>query len=156
MPAELGPARAAGKGTGLIQVTARHCTNGRTRFAAALLSGTILAGIAAPASAQSETAQPAATAPATQQAVQTDATRPGQDVIRTISVAGTQRLEPNTVLTYIKLRPGQVYTPEAADQALRDLAETELFADYSIRNDNGNVLIFVANIEGHFCMPNEF
>ncbi|WP_187336854.1 outer membrane protein assembly factor BamA [Novosphingopyxis iocasae] len=143
MPAELGPARAAGKGTGLIQVTARHCTNGRTRFAAALLSGTILAGIAAPASAQSETAQPAATAPATQQAVQTDATRPGQDVIRTISVAGTQRLEPNTVLTYIKLRPGQVYTPEAADQALRDLAETELFADYSIRNDNGNVLITV-------------
>ena len=64
MPAELGPALAAGKGTGLIQVTARHGTNGRTRFAAALLSGTILAGIAAPAAAQSEAAQPAATAPA--------------------------------------------------------------------------------------------
>lgn len=155
MPAAKGPAQ-TGKGTGLTHVKARLRNDCRTRFAAALLSGTILSGIAMPLSAQ-EQEPPPATTPTGQDApvpnvqapnvqtpnAQTDATRPGQDVIRTISVAGTQRLEPQTVLTYIELRPGQVYTPEAADQALRDLAETELFADYSIRNENGAVLIQV-------------
>ncbi len=135
----------------MTQVTARLRTNCRTRFAAALLGGTILSGMAMPALAQDQAGQPPADQPPAQQpaggavtqSLQTDATRPGQDIIRTIAVAGTQRLEPQTVLTYIKLRPGQLYTPEAADQALRDLAETELFADYSIRNDNGAVLITV-------------
>lgn len=62
-------------------------------------------------------------------------------MIRTIAVAGAQRLEPETIVSYIQLRPGQTYTAAAADQALKDLAATELFSDYRIRNDGGNVVI---------------
>jgi outer membrane protein insertion porin family len=65
------------------------------------------------------------------------------DIIRTIAVAGAQRLEPETILSYIQLRPGQVYTAARADQALVDLAATELFADFEIVNNSGNVVITV-------------
>ncbi len=106
-----------------------------------LLGGTILSGIAMPAIAQNQAPPPPAAAP--EAAAPTLAAPPQGDVIRTISVAGTQRLEPTTVLTYVKLRPGQVYTQEAADEALRDLYQTELFGDASIRNENGAVLIQV-------------
>lgn len=96
-------------------------------LAAALLCGTFLAGLPAAAAAQDAPAQAA----------------PQGEVIRTIAVAGAQRLEPNTILSYIQMRPGEAYTPAAADQVLKDLAATELFADFSISNDNGNVLITV-------------
>jgi outer membrane protein insertion porin family len=97
-------------------------------LAVALLCGTMLAGLPAAASAQqSETA---------------GAQEQGE-VVRTIAVAGAERLEPSTILSYIQMRPGQVYTPAAADQVLRDLAATELFADFSISNDRGNVVITV-------------
>ncbi len=65
------------------------------------------------------------------------------DIIRSIGVSGAQRLEPETIVSYIQLRPGMAYTAAAADQALIDLANTELFADFSIANNNGNVIITV-------------
>ncbi len=65
------------------------------------------------------------------------------EVIRTIAVSGAQRLEPQTIVSYIQLRTGDRYTAAAADQALKDLAATELFADFSIRNEAGNVVITV-------------
>jgi outer membrane protein insertion porin family len=54
-------------------------------------------------------------------------------------VEGSQRLEPETILSYTKLRVGGSYTRETLDAALRDLYETELFADVQIR-DNAGVL----------------
>ena len=54
---------------------------------------------------------------------------PAGDVIRTVTVQGSQRLEPDTILSYIRLRPGQTYTQALGDQALKDLYATELFAD---------------------------
>ncbi|WP_439648392.1 outer membrane protein assembly factor BamA [Croceibacterium aestuarii] len=105
-----------------------------TPFAIALLGGTILAGVPVAASAQDAPSAPdAAPAPADQQS----------DVIKTISVAGAQRLEPQTILSYIQMRPGQRYTAAAADQVLKDLAATELFADFSVTNNDGNVVINV-------------
>lgn len=65
------------------------------------------------------------------------------DTIQSISVVGTQRLEADTVRSYIRLRAGQAWTQAGADQALKDLFATELFADVSIRNDSGNVTITV-------------
>ncbi|HEY9090279.1 outer membrane protein assembly factor BamA [Parasphingorhabdus sp.] len=65
------------------------------------------------------------------------------DIIRSIVVNGSQRLEAGTVLSYMKLRVGQTYTQEAADQALKDLFGTELFKDVSIRNNEGAVVIEV-------------
>ncbi|WP_271077567.1 outer membrane protein assembly factor BamA [Aurantiacibacter sp. MUD61] len=109
-------------------ITASH-------YATALLGCTMLAGLptavaaqdAAPAQQQEaqpqETGAPPASAPAPQAQAQ---------VIRQISVSGAQRLEPETIVSYIQLRPGSEYSAAAADQALIALAETELFADFSI------------------------
>jgi outer membrane protein insertion porin family len=63
--------------------------------------------------------------------------------IQSITVVGTQRLEGDTVRSYMRLRPGQPWTQAAADQALKDLYATELFADATIRNDNGAVTVQV-------------
>jgi outer membrane protein insertion porin family len=75
------------------------------------------------------TLQPAAVAPA--------------DTIQSITIVGTQRLEGDTVRSYIKLRIGQPWTQASADQALKDLYATELFADVAVRNNNGAVVIEV-------------
>lgn len=109
-----------------------------SRLAVALLGCTALSGMPAAALAQDAQA-PASPAPAP--AVSAPAEQ--GDVIRSIAVAGAQRLEPETILSYIQLRVGQVYTPARADQALIDLAATELFADFSITNNAGNVVITV-------------
>lgn len=118
-------------------------TKTTSQFAAALLGCTILAGLPAAALAQDAPA-PAAT-PAEAPAAPAPAVTSGEqgDVIRSIAVAGAQRLEPETILSYIQLRVGQTYTAARADQALVDLAATELFADYSIANSGGNVVITV-------------
>ena len=112
---------------------------GRGRMAVLLCCGSMLAGVPGAAFAQQQAgaAQPAAQpAPAPAQA-------PRANTIRTITVTGAERLEPTTILSYIRLRVGQEYTSTAADEALKDLGATELFANFSIRNDNGNVVITV-------------
>ncbi|MBV7267511.1 outer membrane protein assembly factor BamA [Erythrobacter ani] len=136
--------------TGSVTVTPKVIS--RTgRLAIALSGATMLAGVPFAASAQDaepETdpavdAQPVTeTQPATEPAA---APAPAQsaDVIRTISVSGSERLEPTTILSYIRLRVGDEYTSAAADEALKDLGATELFSSFSIRNDDGNVVISV-------------
>lgn len=106
----------------------------KKRLLPILMSGTILAGIAVPVYAQDA---PVAQAPAAQP------NTTANDTIRSIVVNGSQRLESDTVLSYMKLRVGQTYTQESADQALKDLFETELFKDVSIRNNAGAVVIDV-------------
>ena len=53
-------------------------------------------------------------------------------VIRSITVVGNQRLEADTVRSYVRLRPGDTYTSADLDQALKDLYASELFADVQI------------------------
>ena len=76
---------------------------------------------------------------------QTTATPPpaGSNVIKSINVTGAQRIEPDTVRSYIQLRAGGVYTNEAQDQAIRALYDTDLFADVQIRDNAGNLTIEV-------------
>lgn len=113
--------------------------NAARRLATALTGATMLAGVPYTALAQDEgTASTGASQPAPNPAQPAST-----NVIRTISVAGAERLEPTTILSYIRLRVGQEYTSAAADEALKDLGATELFANFSIRNDNGNVVITV-------------
>jgi outer membrane protein insertion porin family len=117
--------------------------SGKRRLCAALLVGTMLGGGAVPVLAQTGTAQPqaAAVAPAAQAAPA--APLPGSGTIRQIVVTGNQRLEPETVISYMKLRPGELYTPERGDEALKDLFATELFADVGVRFTNGIVSVEV-------------
>lgn len=53
-------------------------------------------------------------------------------VIKTLRVEGSQRIEPDTVLSYTKLRAGLGYNNETLDQAIKDLLASELFADVTI------------------------
>lgn len=129
-----------------MRVTAMKSSLRQRPVVAVLLATTMIAGVPAlPAMAQQaggqQTPAPAGTlaAPASAPA----AAAPTQGTIRAISVVGTQRLEPDTVLSYTKLRIGQPYTQESLDQGLRDLYETELFADVQIRNDNGSLTVEV-------------
>jgi outer membrane protein insertion porin family len=68
---------------------------------------------------------------------------PGRGPIRSIVVTGNQRLEADTVVSYMKLRAGETYTPERGDEALKDLFATELFADVAIRYNDGVVAVEV-------------
>lgn len=108
------------------------------QLAAMLLGTTILAGVPAVAFAQDPAGASAANAAATAPV----AAEPAETIL-TIQVVGAERLEPQTVLSYIKLRIGQPYTKAAADAALKDLYGTELFADAQIANDHGAVTITV-------------
>ncbi|WP_156457570.1 outer membrane protein assembly factor BamA [Altererythrobacter sp. Root672] len=120
---------------------------GASHFVVALLGCTVLAGV--PVAALAQQAQPpAAPAPLDAAAAQAPAQTPAQPeggVIRSIAVAGAQRLEPATIVSYIQMRVGQNYTAALADQALKDLAATELFSDFNIDFDanTGNVVITV-------------
>ncbi len=107
------------------------------RMAALLMAGSMLAGSGA---AFAQDATPVQVAPATAP-VAAD-TAPG-GVIRSIAVVGNQRLEAQTVLSYIALRVGERYDRAALDQALKELAATELFTDFQIRDDQGNLTIQV-------------
>ncbi len=112
---------------------------GRTQRSALLMAGTMLAWPVA--SVQAQTAQPPATAP-TVPAPATEAA-PTASTIRSITVVGNQRLEAQTILSYLRLRIGQSYNRAVLDQALKDLAATELFKDYQINDDNGALTIQV-------------
>ncbi|PLK23944.1 outer membrane protein assembly factor BamA [Porphyrobacter sp. TH134] len=114
------------------------------RLASLLCCGSILAGVPALASAQSQSGQSQTETAATAQPAAPAPVLPARaNAISTITVVGAERLEPTTILSYIRLRVGQEYTSAAADEALKDLGATELFANFSIRNDNGNVVINV-------------
>ncbi|UVO53281.1 outer membrane protein assembly factor BamA [Sphingomonas sp. SUN039] len=107
-----------------------------------LMVGTMLAGVPVIASAQQRPARPApvdlTTVPTPPRAAPTTGS-----TITSITVIGSQRIEPETVRSYLKLRPGGPYTQELGDEAIRDLFDTELFADAQIRDDNGALTILV-------------
>jgi len=101
---------------------------------AAMLAGTMLAGVVSPVMAQTP-AKPAPAPAAPPAAVPSS-------IVKSISVKGNQRLEPDTVMSYTRLRVGSPYTRESLDAALKDLYEKELFADVQIRDDGaGNLTI---------------
>ena len=65
-------------------------------------------------------------------------------LIRTIQVQGNQRVEANTVASYLLFAPGDPYTDERVDLSLKTLYATGLFADVQIEpREGGNVLITV-------------
>lgn len=118
----------------------------RNRCIAALLLGTALPALIAPAQAQQRVRRPLpaavnASTPAPVSAPSVEALV--QKSVKSINVSGSQRIEPDTVRSYIKLRPGQTYTVETLDDTLRELLDTELFADVQIRDNDGDLIIEV-------------
>ncbi len=134
-----------------IRGTTKSASRLMPRLMAGLLCGSALAGIPAVAYAQDGNADPA---PVDETLAQPAGEQPSAspptsvptlqgETIRSIQIVGAQRLEAQTILSYIRLRVGEEYSAVAADQALKDLSATELFSSFSIRNDNGNVVVEV-------------
>src|SRR4051812_48970266 len=68
---------------------------------------------------------------------------PGQGPIQRIVVQGTQRIEPDSVLSYMLLREGQAYDPAVADRSLKALFDTGLFADVRMSWDGATLTVNV-------------
>lgn len=115
-----------------------------TPILALILAGTVLGGLPGTALAQSA-AKAVAKAPRVVPTapVPAPAAVAPASIIQSIEVTGQQRLERDTVLSYTKLRIGNAYSRETLDSALRDLFDTELFADVQIRDDAGKLTIVV-------------
>ena len=109
--------------------------------ATVLMAGTMLSGVAM--------AQTTPTAPAAQAQQAPETTTPvvvqaPVGTIRTLTVRGSQRIEPDTVLSYTKLRVGQPYTTESLDQAIVDLLASDLLADAQIEGvETGDIVVVV-------------
>lgn len=63
--------------------------------------------------------------------------------VRAINVTGNERLEAETVRTYVQLLPGDRYDAQTVDEAIKRLYATELFADVVIRVDNDTLTVQV-------------
>nr|WP_200887484.1 outer membrane protein assembly factor BamA [Sphingomonas sp. ERG5] len=106
----------------------------------------MLSGIAsaqtAPPAAKPQAAPQGAAAQAGAPQAPAPVVAPVTRTIKSLRVEGSQRIEPDTVLSYTKLRIGQAYTNETLDQGLRDLLASDFFADVSIAGvETGDIVI---------------
>ena len=122
----------------------RTTTTFSRRAGGLILVGTVLGGSTAPLlAAQATPAQQPPAAPQAQ-AQPAPAPAPVERTIRSVTVRGNQRLEPETIRAYANLTPGQTYTRGTLDQALKDLYATDLFADANITGtETGDLVINV-------------
>ena len=64
-------------------------------------------------------------------------------IIKSIQVQGNQRVESNTVASYLLIAPGDPYSETRIDTSIKTLYATGLFADVAIDPRDGNILIQV-------------
>lgn len=63
--------------------------------------------------------------------------------IKSIQVIGNQRIEANTVASYLLIQPGDQYSEDRIDLSIKTLFATGLFADVLIEPNGGDILIRV-------------
>lgn len=63
--------------------------------------------------------------------------------IQDIRVEGAQRLEPDTVISYLAMAKGDVITPDKIDASLKSLYATGLFADVALHMDGSTLVVVV-------------
>ncbi len=84
-------------------------------------------------------------------------------MIKSIRVIGNQRVEANTVASYLLIAPGDPYSEQRIDLSIKTLFSTGLFADVLIEPNDGNILIRVVEnpilnrviIEGNKALKTE-
>ena len=65
------------------------------------------------------------------------------DIIQRIAVEGTNRIDPETVGSYLLVKVGEPYDAAKVDQSLKALFATGLFADVTIRRDAATLVVRV-------------
>ena len=69
--------------------------------------------------------------------------RPGTPTVNEIQVEGTQRIEPDTVRSYMALKPGDAFDTGKVNESLKALFATGLFADVTIRRQGQALVVQV-------------
>lgn len=65
------------------------------------------------------------------------------DVVTSVVVRGNQRIEADTIRSYMLVQPGDVYEADRADRSLRALFATGLFRDVRIGRDGATLVVEV-------------
>ncbi len=110
-----------------------------------LVLGIALLSIAGMAQAQTVPRPPAVQAPvaaATPQAVPAAPDMAGGK-IEEIRIEGTQRVDPDTVKSYLQIQPGDVYDTQKADASLKALYATGLFSNVELKRDGSALIVSV-------------
>ncbi|HVA35455.1 MAG TPA: POTRA domain-containing protein, partial [Stellaceae bacterium] len=63
--------------------------------------------------------------------------------IQEIRIEGTQRVEPETVRSYMQIGPGDKFDPQRLDQSLKSLFATGLFSDVTLRREGDTLIVHV-------------
>ncbi len=80
---------------------------------------------------------------ATVVALPVHAQAPRAGSVREVDVEGTQRIDPETVRSYVLLKPGEAATAEELDRSLKALFATGLFADVTLRMEGERLVVRV-------------
>jgi len=115
------------------QNTIRACSLGL------LASLTLLLGLSSPAAAQdpAPAAEPVATAPA-------PAPAPDVGLVQRIVVQGNERIDQQTILSYLPIQVGDAVDDARIDLALKTLYRTDLFADITIQLQGTDLIVQVS------------
>ena len=66
-----------------------------------------------------------------------------EQAIESVLVEGNERIEADTVRTYLLIGPGDEFDPETINDSLKALFATGLFADVTIRREGSNLVVSV-------------
>jgi outer membrane protein insertion porin family len=68
---------------------------------------------------------------------------PSGGTIQEIRIEGTERVEPETVRSYLLVQPGDAFDSDKLDQSLKALFATGLFTDVTLRREGGTLIVHV-------------
>lgn len=64
-------------------------------------------------------------------------------IIKEIRIEGTQRIEPETVRSYMRINPGDPFDAVRLDKSLKNIFSTGLFADVTLRREGDALIVSV-------------
>jgi outer membrane protein insertion porin family len=90
-------------------------------------------------------------------------TGPITGTVDQIRIEGTQRVEPETVRSYLAIKPGDSFNADQVDRSLKNLYATGLFSDVSMRREGSTLVVVVTEnpiinrlaFEGNSKLSNE-
>jgi outer membrane protein insertion porin family len=115
----------------------REVVLGAVTCATAVGAGAVLATSSAQAQEAQAPGAPTQAGPAAAPA------QAGQTAIARIRVEGNQRIETNTILSYLLVRPGETFDSDRIDRSLKTLFATGLFADVQIAQKDADLVVLV-------------
>jgi outer membrane protein insertion porin family len=87
--------------------------------------------------------QPAQGAPPAQPPASAPRPQPTGGRVSEVRVEGTERIEPETIRSYLLIQPGDPFDAERIDRSLKALFATGLFADVSIKREGDALVVHV-------------